>query len=425
MRNVRDYGAVGDGVTSDTKAIQSAIDAGGKVVFPPGIYKTGTLFLRSHGGLFLEPGAVLLSGGEEESWNDPHFCIQNRVSENEKTNGRHLIIAYQVEDVAIEGGCIDGCYSHWFDELNSYNPLFRLKLRNSQMLFFCNSKKLRVRDCELRNSPYWHCFFHGCEDISISGVRIHGDHRVPCDDGIDIDCCKFANISDCVIDTGDDAFTLRANSKGLHEENHPCEYINVSNCTFSSRFGDGVRLGVGNDIIRNCQFSDLIIHHSNIGVELASSYSGESGVTMENISFRNLMLDVYRPFKILLEAENCHNQIYTHFRNIVFSDVLGRAEASTEIFGNKTGEIAALRFKDVHLDYYGKGPAPVVDEQGYWCKESTAAAFTIRDVKEVSFDNLSINWCANDDLWLHEIEAENSSVNLKNCALKKGLLEKK
>lgn len=63
MRNVRDYGAVGDGVTSDTKAIQTAIDAGGKVVFPPGIYKTGTLFLRSHGGLFLEPGAVLLSGG--------------------------------------------------------------------------------------------------------------------------------------------------------------------------------------------------------------------------------------------------------------------------------------------------------------------------------------------------------------------------
>ncbi|MBQ7651352.1 MAG: hypothetical protein IJS15_10355 [Victivallales bacterium] len=425
MRNVRDYGAVGDGVTSDTKAIQSAIDAGGKVVFPSGTYKTGTLFLRSHGGLYLEPGAVLLSGGEEETWNEPHFCPQNRVSVNEKTNGRHLIIAYQVEDVTIEGGCIDGCFSHWFDELNSHNPLFKLKLRNSQMIFFCNSKKLRVRDCELRNSPYWHCFFHGCENISVSGLRIQGHPGVPCNDGIDIDCCKFVNISDCIIETGDDALTLRANSQGLHEDSHPCEYVTVSNCILSSRFGDGVRLGVGNDVIRNCILSDLIIHHSNIGVELASSYSGEAGVTMENLSFRNLMLEVYRPFKILLEAENCHNPIYTHFRDISFTDIHGRAEASTEVFGNKTGEISGLHFKDVLLDYYGKGPAPFVDEQGYWCKESTASAFTIRDVKDISFDNLSINWCANEDLWLHEVEAENSNVIFRDCALKKGFLEKR
>ena len=78
---------------------------------------------------------------------------------------------------------------------------------------------------------------------------------------------------------------------------------------------------------------------------------------------------------------------------------------------------------DVHLDYYGKGPAPVVDEQGYWCKESTAAAFTIRDVKDVLFDNLSVNWCANESLWLHEIEAENSNVTVRNSTLSKGLLE--
>ena len=64
MQNVRDFGATGDGKTSDTQAIQRAIDAGGEVVFPPGIYKSGTIYLRSHTGLRLEPGAVLLSGGD-------------------------------------------------------------------------------------------------------------------------------------------------------------------------------------------------------------------------------------------------------------------------------------------------------------------------------------------------------------------------
>ena len=61
MINVRDFGAVGDGITKDTAAIQRAIDAGGMVMFPPGIYLAGTLYLRSkrrsiagkprHGGL--------------------------------------------------------------------------------------------------------------------------------------------------------------------------------------------------------------------------------------------------------------------------------------------------------------------------------------------------------------------------------------
>ena len=43
MKNVRDFGAVGDGRTKDTAAVQRAIDAGGMVNFPPGTYLCGTL----------------------------------------------------------------------------------------------------------------------------------------------------------------------------------------------------------------------------------------------------------------------------------------------------------------------------------------------------------------------------------------------
>ena len=101
MRNVRDFGAVGDGLTSDTAAIQRAIDAGGEVLFPPGVYKSGTIYLHSHTGLRLEPGAILLSGGDEETWNAPDFCPQNRTSEKEMNNGRHLIVACQCDDISI------------------------------------------------------------------------------------------------------------------------------------------------------------------------------------------------------------------------------------------------------------------------------------------------------------------------------------
>ena len=73
MRNVKDYGAKGDGITKDTGAIQKAIDEGGIVCFPPGIYLTGTLYLKSNGGLHLETGAVLLASPDSEDYNQDDF----------------------------------------------------------------------------------------------------------------------------------------------------------------------------------------------------------------------------------------------------------------------------------------------------------------------------------------------------------------
>ena len=70
MNNVKDFGAVGDGVTSDTVAIQRAIDAGGEVIFPPGVYKSGTLYLRSHTGLRFRTG---ISNGRDSSC--PHIVF--------------------------------------------------------------------------------------------------------------------------------------------------------------------------------------------------------------------------------------------------------------------------------------------------------------------------------------------------------------
>ena len=53
--NVKDYGAKGDGVTLDTRAILDAINAcnNGVVYFPAGRYLTGTIFLKSGVTLYL------------------------------------------------------------------------------------------------------------------------------------------------------------------------------------------------------------------------------------------------------------------------------------------------------------------------------------------------------------------------------------
>jgi polygalacturonase len=62
---VHSYGAVGDGKTMDTVAIQKTIDVasdagGGTVLFPPGTYLSGTIHVKSHVTLRLEKGVTLL-----------------------------------------------------------------------------------------------------------------------------------------------------------------------------------------------------------------------------------------------------------------------------------------------------------------------------------------------------------------------------
>ena len=149
---------------------------------------------------------------------------------------------------------------------------------------------------------------------------------------------------------------------------------------------------------------------------------------MERICFENIFMEVLRPFKVclssLLVRQTGGTDIRAHIRDIDFRHIRGRAELTSEILGNQTGEISGLRFTDVRLDYYGRGPAPYLDEQNVWERESTASAFLFREVKSALVERLRIHWCADPDRWLHEAELENSQVEFNECELKKGTISK-
>ena len=64
--NIMEYGAVADGTTNNSGAIQAAVDActeagGGRVIVPTGRFLSGTIVLKSNVTLYLEKGAELIS----------------------------------------------------------------------------------------------------------------------------------------------------------------------------------------------------------------------------------------------------------------------------------------------------------------------------------------------------------------------------
>ena len=422
MQNVKEFGAVGDGKTSDTVAIQRAIDAGGEVLFPPGTYKSGTLYLHSHTGLRFEPGAILISGGEEEQWNVPDFCPQNRTSEKEKNNGRHLIVAYQCEDVSIQGGTIDGCYSHWLDEINPENGFFKLKYRNGQMLFFCESTGIAITDVELYESPYWCCFLHGCEQVNIRGVRIKNHRMTPNSDGIDLDCCRYVTVSDCRIDAGDDAITLRANAQPLKKQRH-CEYVTVSNCILSSPC-QAVRIGVGGGVIRNCILSNLVIHDTRTGIQLVSRYNPKSvGVTIENIVCTDILMECRRPLAVLSDVHGPRDEEIKPIRGIVFRGIRAVADRSCFFEANRRGDITDLTLESV--DVTCGGGDDIVDGKGLSYGEfgvkNSPAMFHLKHIEDCTFDRVRGRWSADaSPLWKYGVWAEESEpIRMLDCRFDK------
>lgn len=419
MQNVRDYGAVGDGKTLDTAAIQSAIDAGGEVYFPSGVYRTGTLYLKSHGGLRLGAGAVLLASTERADYNADDFCEQNAVFASEFVTGAHLIVAVEREDIFICGeGTIDGNGRYWMNETKRSGES-RICAPNAeriaQMLFLCECQNVRISGVTLRNAPYWHLFLHGCEDVQLHGLRIFGNRLQYTNDGIDLDCCRRVTVSDCIIETGDDAITLRANDKRLKTK-RACEDITVTNCVLSSYCDYAIRVGVGAGTIRNCLFSNLRIRESNIGIGFTAYfalYRSGMAASIENLRFDNLLIDAGRPIEIRVASQDdCPPALnYAYLRDIDFRGVYARGSRNNKIYGFENSKLSDIRFSDCRFVCTGNGGiSNPTDELGRHDRQTDDSLFMLRDAENIEFRACRFEFSPDVSGWEHTL----SGVRCKN-----------
>ena len=400
--DVRRFGAVGNGIAKDTAALQSALDTcgnlgGGTVVVPPGTYLTGTLWLRSHVNLRLEHGAVLLGSPILADYNAPDAYPQNWGSKNEGWSAKHLLIAHEVEDVALTGsGVIDGNAPAFFDT----KPAFVGKIswrdgginakdrancgRPGQELVFIESKDIAIRDVTLRNMCCWTCFFHGCERVKVRGVTVTNDLRHLNTDGFDIDSCRDVVISDCLITTGDDAFAVRGDPTKLKDKTRTCENILIDNCVCRNS-ASTVRIGVGSGAIRHVRVRGLTISHAGRALHVQCAYGLKSpGVSIEDVAFSDITI---REAGEAIRVTGGQPQSMATLKGIAFTNIRAESYGPLVIEGKGQTRATDIRLSNVDVTFV-KGPNGLAtDGESHPGQADARAAIRVESADDVRFEN--------------------------------------
>ncbi len=314
--SVQEFGARPDASTVATAAIQRAIDAaaaagGGVVDFAPGVYLTGSIFLKSDVELRVGTGVELRAVQDESAFPD----IWTRVAGVEMIWPAALINVCEQRRVRITGGgTINGQGEYWWDKywgpderggmLRDYEArglrwAVDYDCKRPRLLLVYRSTDVQLHHLLLKRSGFWTVHVCFSSYVTIDGIVIR-ENLGPSSDGIDIDSSCDVVVQNCDVDCNDDAICLKAgrDADGLRV-NRPTERIVVRDSVV--RTGHGL-FTIGSETsggIRDVEVSNLTAFGTWIGFSFKSART--RGGVVERVAIHDVeMIGVPRPFRFVL-----------------------------------------------------------------------------------------------------------------------------
>lgn len=445
--NIRNFGAKGDKNELATKFIQQAIDqcaasGGGKVYFPPGDYLSGALELKSNVTLYLEAGAVIYASLRPDDYDVPG--VENRY------RNPVLIYADVADNITIEGkGKIDGQARRIWSPIENTDSFIQEETEIARkagvemsqfnkvephtfLIFLVNCKNVTVKDVILYESCNWTLHLQWCKQVFISRVSIFSSLSEGVNaDGIDVDGCSDVIISDCYIETGDDAIVLKSTlSKG---KSQPCENVTVTNCILTST---STAMKIGTETFsdfRHILFNNCVIRNSNRGLSIVV----RDGAAVSDVKFSNITLELNRkhfnwwgnadPIWLAVLKRNENSKVGS-IKNVTFDNISGICQGTSRLEGFPGSPLENIRMNNMRFTV---NPESLPDKRA-------TQGFVAHDVKGLSITDFNLVWNEQtteprwesafrfeniEDLWLSKIACKQATgkvlpaiqlVNVKN-----------
>jgi hypothetical protein len=422
--NIEDFGAIGDSLTLNTAALQQAIDratdnGGGRVVVPAGTFLTGSVFLKNNVELHLAHGAVLLGSTEKKDyqWIVDEKAFGSKGGEAAPLSG--IIMGENADNIAITGsGIINGQGGKGKDFLaypltEDGSKWHKPSRPKTIMLYYC--KNIRVENITSNAPQEWAQHYLGCDFVKIRGVKINA-HSNANGDGIDLDGCQDVVMSDCILDTDDNALILKG--RGARD----CINITIQNCIFASKItaiktGTESSGGFKNIVINNCvirssyepkHFDKFRQQMNGSGIALEITDGG----TMDGVIISNIVMEeCYAPFFIKLGDRG---RLYRggkntpppgKIRNIKLQNIICKKTSNrytSTITGFPGHYIENLTMQNIHIEHEGGiKTADVVKDMpensnqhpwpGMFGRDANYPAYALyfRHVKNLTLDNIT------------------------------------
>ncbi len=362
--NIAEYGAIADGKTLNTLAIQAVIDkcakkGGGTVVIPKGEFLCGSIFLKKGVNLEIQQDGVLK--GSTDISNYPK--MMTRIEGHFEPWPAALLNADSVDHLRITGpGTLDGSGEPFWKEFygrRDANPkTTNLNVERPRLTFIQNCTDVKISGIHYKNSGFWNLHMYRCKNLTVENCRftaLNGPkpNNAPSSDGIDVDCCQDITISKCFFSVGDDCIALKG-TKGpfalLDKDSPPVERIHIVDCEFEAG-GGIVTCGSEATIVRDVTVERCITHKPTV---LRLKLRPDTPQQYENIVLKDITMNggavIFNisPWSQYFDLKG-QQPPKSSVRNISISNIKGSGGSFGKITGNPETTFGDILLKDAVL----------------------------------------------------------------------------
>ncbi|MDD4969049.1 MAG: glycosyl hydrolase family 28 protein [Paludibacter sp.] len=380
------FGAISDGKTLNSKAIQAAIDkcaqsGGGTVVIPKGEFLSGALFLKPGVNLELQEGAMLKGSTDIKDYPK----ATTRIEGHFEPWPAALLNGDKVDHLHITGpGILDGngqpFWQEFYRRRNLDHKTTNLNVERPRLTFIQNSKNVQISGITFKNSGFWNLHVYRCQQVVVDNCRFLAPYELegpaPSTDGIDVDSSQDITITNSYFAVGDDDIALKG-SKGpfaMDDKDSPAvERIHISNCTFKAGGGivtAGSEATIVRDVdIQHCTTTKPTVLRLKLRPDTPQQY--------ENIRLNDITVEgsgaIFNisPWKQYFDLKG-QQPPKSQVRFITISNVKGWCGSFGKIIGNPDTDFGEIILKNVDV-------------------KMKDTKFEPGDIKGLKFENVVVN----------------------------------